>query len=166
MFLALFTGGCDFFPYDWLCRPILTPNQPLETNGDSSVFSVELPDASLLLNSPTSSSLFGGSDHSSRVAAAMAANASRKRETNVSASALPRSKVPRSTLPHSKNVPDTLGRSLVPPQLTGRSVLIILSHRPPPPPPRHSSSVFEVSYMLIPYEVIDWEKLSFFNYKT
>ncbi|XP_022964187.1 uncharacterized protein LOC111464275 isoform X2 [Cucurbita moschata] len=105
-------------------RSILKPKQPSETNEDSSVPSVELPDASLLLNSPTSSSLLSGSDHSSRVAAAMAANASRKRETNVLGSSLPRSKVPRSNLPHSKNVPETVGRLLVPPQLTGRSNIV------------------------------------------
>ncbi|XP_022964179.1 uncharacterized protein LOC111464275 isoform X1 [Cucurbita moschata] len=105
-------------------QSILKPKQPSETNEDSSVPSVELPDASLLLNSPTSSSLLSGSDHSSRVAAAMAANASRKRETNVLGSSLPRSKVPRSNLPHSKNVPETVGRLLVPPQLTGRSNIV------------------------------------------
>ena len=108
-----------------LCRPIVKPNQQFETNEESSsVPWVGLPDASLLLNSPTSSSLFSGSDHSSRVAAAMAANASRKRETNVLGSSLPRSKFPRSSLPHSKNVPDTSGALLVPPQLTGRFVLM------------------------------------------
>lgn len=105
-------------------RPIVKPNQQIETNEESPVPSVELPDASLLLNSPTSSSLFSGSDHSSRVAAAMAANASRKRETNVLGSSLPRSKVPRSSLPHPKNVPDTSGSLLVPPQLTGRSNIV------------------------------------------
>lgn len=124
MFLALFCGVCNLFPCDWHCRPIVKPNRPSESNEESSVPSLELPDASLLLNSPTSSSLFNGSDHSSRVAAAMAANASRKRETNVLGSSLPRSKVPRSSLPHSKNVPDTVGRLLVPPQLTGRFVPI------------------------------------------
>ncbi|XP_008465558.1 uncharacterized protein LOC103503186 isoform X1 [Cucumis melo] len=106
-------------------QPIVKPNQQFETNEESSsVPWVELPDASLLLNSQTSSSLFSGSDHSSRVAAAMAANASRKRETNVLGSSLPRSKVPRSSLPHSKNVPDTSGTLLVPPQLTGRSNIV------------------------------------------
>ncbi|XP_050946265.1 uncharacterized protein LOC103503186 isoform X2 [Cucumis melo] len=108
-----------------LPKPIVKPNQQFETNEESSsVPWVELPDASLLLNSQTSSSLFSGSDHSSRVAAAMAANASRKRETNVLGSSLPRSKVPRSSLPHSKNVPDTSGTLLVPPQLTGRSNIV------------------------------------------
>ncbi|KGN51124.1 uncharacterized protein LOC101221543 isoform X3 [Cucumis sativus] len=108
-----------------LNQPIVKPNQQFETNEESSsVPWVGLPDASLLLNSPTSSSLFSGSDHSSRVAAAMAANASRKRETNVLGSSLPRSKFPRSSLPHSKNVPDTSGALLVPPQLTGRSNIV------------------------------------------
>lgn len=128
LFLALFCvrSGVIYFLVigSVLCRPIVKPNQQIETNEESPVPSVELPDASLLLNSPTSSSLFSGSDHSSRVAAAMAANASRKRETNVLGSSLPRSKVPRSSLPHPKNVPDTSGSLLVPPQLTGRFVLM------------------------------------------
>lgn len=85
-----------------------------------------LPDASLLLSSPAmSSSLLNGSDHSIRVAAAMAENATRKRDSNGSASAvLPRRKVPRGTLPHSRNVPDTVGGVLVPPQLKGRSNVV------------------------------------------
>lgn len=98
---------------------------------DSSEQSIErLPDASLLLNSPAmSSSLFNSSDHSSRVAAAMAENATRKRDSNGSASALlPRRKVPRGTLPRSRNVPDTVSGVLVPPQLSGRSVINILTY--------------------------------------
>jgi hypothetical protein len=76
-----------------------------------------------------SSSLLTSSDHSSRVAAAMAENASRKRDSNGSASALlPRRKVPRGTLPHSRNVPDTVRGVLVPPQLSGRSVSNILKY--------------------------------------
>ncbi|KAB1224934.1 hypothetical protein CJ030_MR1G014010 [Morella rubra] len=110
-----------------------TPSsQPAETTAvHSSEPSFErLPDASLLLNSPaTSSDLMSSTDHFSRVAAAMAENVSRKRDSNGSAlaSSLPRSKVPRGTLPPSRNVPDTGGGMLVPPQLSGRSVPILLS---------------------------------------
>lgn len=111
----------------------MTPSnqQPQSNAMDSSEQSIErLPDASLLLNSPAmSSSLFNSSDHSSRVAAAMAENATRKRDSNGSASALlPRRKVPRGTLPRSRNVPDTVSGVLVPPQLSGRSVINILTY--------------------------------------
>ncbi|GAB4832236.1 hypothetical protein Ancab_006250 [Ancistrocladus abbreviatus] len=84
---------------------------------------MKLPDASLLLNSPISSHLVSTTDHSSRVAAALAQNASRKREANGLASST-RGKVPRGSLPHSKNVPDTGGGQLVPPQLRGRSNVV------------------------------------------
>ncbi|PON74348.1 hypothetical protein PanWU01x14_051800 [Parasponia andersonii] len=87
----------------------------------------KLPDASELLNSPDFSyNALSGTDHSSRVAAAMAqsASSSRKRESIGVASLLPRSKVPRGTLPHSKNVPDTVRGLLVPPQLSGRSNIV------------------------------------------
>ncbi|CAH8325077.1 unnamed protein product [Eruca vesicaria subsp. sativa] len=81
----------------------------------------QLPDALLLLESPTLTHVSGGGgggDHASVVAAAM-----RKRDFNgKSSSSLPRrSKVPRGDLPHSKNIPQTLGNVLVPPQLKGRS---------------------------------------------
>ncbi|XP_059459832.1 uncharacterized protein LOC132189224 [Corylus avellana] len=107
----------------------LTPSnqQPQSTSVESSEQPIgRLPDASFLLNSPAmSSSLLNNSDHSSRVAAAMAENASRKRDSNGSASALlPRRKVPRGTLPHSRNVPDTVRGVLVPPQLSGRSNVV------------------------------------------
>lgn len=83
-----------------------------------------LPDASMLLNSPDfSSSMLTGGNHSSRVAAAMAENASRKRDLKELNFSHPRSKVPKGSLPHSKNVPDTSGGMLVPPQLRGRLVL-------------------------------------------
>ncbi|KAF7139009.1 hypothetical protein RHSIM_Rhsim07G0061200 [Rhododendron simsii] len=86
---------------------------------------VKLPDASLLLNStPVSSDLVSGSDHSSRVAAAIAERESRKREANILASALPRSKVPKGTLPQQKSIPDTVAGLLVPPQLSGRSNIV------------------------------------------
>lgn len=68
--------------------------------------------------------MFSGGDHSSRVAAAIAESASRKRESNEFVSSVPRSKVPRGNLPHSKNVPDTIGGMLVPPQLSGRSNIV------------------------------------------
>ncbi|CAN4080615.1 unnamed protein product [Withania somnifera] len=84
---------------------------------------LKLPDASLLLDSPTMPGHLGHStDHSSRVAAAMAENATRKRDINVSRSTYSRSKIPKGTLPHMKNIPET-GGGLLPPQLTGRSVV-------------------------------------------
>ncbi|KAL2898423.1 ATF/CREB activator 1 [Bienertia sinuspersici] len=79
----------------------------------------KLPDASLLLSPPISSQSIG-SDHSSRVAAAMVENASRKREANGSSSLNTRSKIPRGGLTHSKNIPDTSSGLLTPPQLRGR----------------------------------------------
>lgn len=83
----------------------------------------KLPDASLLLNSPTVS-LLSGTDHASRVAFAMAGSASRKRDSNGLSPNLPRTKVPKGTLPHTKSFPDTVGGILVPPQLTGRSNIV------------------------------------------
>ncbi|KAL6009941.1 hypothetical protein ACLOJK_000372 [Asimina triloba] len=85
-----------------------------------------LPDASLLLNSPSlPSHNVSGGDHYSRVAAAMAENSSRKREANGSMVPHPRSKHPRGNLPHSHLLPDTLGGQLVPPQLNGRLQLAL-----------------------------------------
>lgn len=63
------------------------------------------------------------SDHSSRVAAALAENVSRKRDSNGLASSALRSKVPRGNLPPSRNVPDTSGGMLLPPQIKGRLVV-------------------------------------------
>lgn len=84
----------------------------------------KLPDASLLLNSPAvSSNLMNASDHSTRVAAALAENALRKRDSNGLAPSTLRSKVPRGNLPPSRNVPDTSSGVLVPPQLKGRLVV-------------------------------------------
>ncbi|GAA0173770.1 hypothetical protein LIER_27318 [Lithospermum erythrorhizon] len=81
---------------------------------------LRLPDASLLLNSPSMPShMLQPSDHASRVAVAMA-NAPRKRDLKGPSSSYPRSKVPKGVLPHPKSVPDTAGGLLVPPQLTGR----------------------------------------------
>ncbi|GFP92422.1 hypothetical protein PHJA_001386400 [Phtheirospermum japonicum] len=73
---------------------------------------MKLPDASFLLNSPVvPSDLPNVSDHSSRVAAAMAESAARKRELIGPTATYPRSKIPKGSLPHSKNVPDTVGIS-------------------------------------------------------
>ncbi|KAK7243636.1 hypothetical protein RIF29_38442 [Crotalaria pallida] len=95
-------------------------------NPRSSMLSVEkLPDVSLLLNSSAvSSNLMNASDHSSRVAAALAENASRKRDSNGMASSSVRGKVPRGNLPHSRSVPDTSGGMLVPPQISGRKNVV------------------------------------------
>lgn len=99
--------------------------QPESAAHSSGAFIERLPDASLLLNSPAMlSDLMNSNNHTSRVAAAMAENASRKRDSNGLASSLPRNKVPRGTLPHSRNVPDTVGGVLVPPQLSGRSNVV------------------------------------------
>ncbi|KAL5078126.1 hypothetical protein RYX36_017110 [Vicia faba] len=100
-------------------------NQQLENRPHSSSPTVEkLPDASLLLSSTAfSSNLMNATDHSSRVAAALAENASRKRDSNGKTSSAIRSKVPRGNPPHSKNIPETAGGLLVPPQLSGRLVL-------------------------------------------
>ncbi|XP_052726464.1 uncharacterized protein LOC108332518 isoform X2 [Vigna angularis] len=97
-------------------------NQQLEDKTHSSRTLVEkLPDASLLLDAPTvSSDLMSASDHFSRVAAAQAENASRKRDSNGMASSTVRSKLPRGNLPHSRNVPETSGGMLLPPQISGR----------------------------------------------
>uniref|UniRef100_A0A7C8Z0W8 Uncharacterized protein n=1 Tax=Opuntia streptacantha TaxID=393608 RepID=A0A7C8Z0W8_OPUST len=83
----------------------------------------KLPDASLLLNSPILSEPVG-TDHCSRVSAALAENASRKREANGSSSSNIRGKIPRGNLTHSKNIPDTGSGQLVPPQLLGRSNVV------------------------------------------
>ncbi|VVB14376.1 unnamed protein product [Arabis nemorensis] len=83
----------------------------------------KLPDALLLLESPSLAQVSGGGDHASVVAAARAESALRKRDLNGNPSSLlpRRPKLPRGNLPHSKNVPETLGNVLVPPQLKGRS---------------------------------------------
>lgn len=82
----------------------------------------KLPDALLLLESPTLAQVTRG-DHASVVAAAMAESALRKRDLNGNTSSLPRRpKLPRGNLPHSKNITETLGNVLVPPQLKGRLV--------------------------------------------
>ncbi|KAG6787679.1 hypothetical protein POTOM_003722 [Populus tomentosa] len=82
----------------------------------------KLPDASMLLNTPTVGLDGSGSDHALRVSAAMAENASRKRELNAGSSRS--GKVARGNLVANKNVPDTGGGLLVPPQLKGRSNVV------------------------------------------
>ena len=107
--------------------------QPQSSNPLPPPSFVKLPDASELLNSAdfSSSSLGGGTDHSSLVASAMAQSASRKRDSVGLSSSLPRSnKVPKGTLPQSKNASDTAGPMLVPPQLSGRSVMSISAFLP------------------------------------
>lgn len=101
-----------------MCRPPAPASNPQQQNAAySTVPSVEkLPDVSLLLNTPTlSSTSFSGGDHASRVAAAMAESASRKRDSSVLSSTAPRGRSSRI-----KNVPDSGGGLLVPPQLSGR----------------------------------------------
>ncbi|ESW21020.1 hypothetical protein PHAVU_005G034300 [Phaseolus vulgaris] len=100
--------------------------QQLENKPHSSLpLEEKLPDAALLLDAPTvSSNLMSASDHFSRVAAAQAENASRKRDSNGMASSTVRSKVPRGNLPHSRNVPETSGGILLPPQISGRQNVV------------------------------------------
>ncbi|KAL5543643.1 hypothetical protein UlMin_007427 [Ulmus minor] len=113
-------------------QPSIRPQNLSESNPkpESSVSaeppSIEkLPDASELLNSPDFlCSALSGTDHSSRVAAAMAESASRKRDSFGLSSSNQRSKIPKGTLPHPKNVPDTSSGMLVPPQLRGRSNIV------------------------------------------
>lgn len=100
--------------------------QQSEAGENSSIESmIELPDASELLKSLAAPANQTGSDHSSRVATAMAASASRKRpETNGFAALSPHRKLPRGNLPPSRIPPDTSGGLLIPPQLRGRSNVV------------------------------------------
>ncbi|XP_004499755.1 uncharacterized protein [Cicer arietinum] len=116
-------------PRHTLTKSDSSSNQPpLENKPQSSSASPsveKLPDASLLFSSPAlSSNLTNASDHSSRVAAALAENASRKRYSNGRDSSSIRSKVPRANPPHSRSVPETAGRMLVPPQISGRKNVV------------------------------------------
>ncbi|XP_047981208.1 uncharacterized protein LOC125222565 isoform X2 [Salvia hispanica] len=70
---------------------------------------LKLPDVAFLLDSPVVPSQLNAPDHSSRVAAAMAESAARKRDLNVSAGSYPRNKVPKRMLPNTKSVPETVG---------------------------------------------------------
>ncbi|KAL1207042.1 hypothetical protein V5N11_022439 [Cardamine amara subsp. amara] len=104
-------------------QPKPSPVPPIKQRceEEESVELPQLPDALLLLESPTLTHVTGG-DHASVVAAARAESALRKRDLKGNASSLPRrSKLPRRNLPYSKNIPETLGNVLVPPQLKGRS---------------------------------------------
>ncbi|KAI7751260.1 hypothetical protein M8C21_003753, partial [Ambrosia artemisiifolia] len=106
---------------------LVTPQQkpptekPIRTNDVPS----KLPDASMLLDSPLLPSGVGGTyDHTSVVAAAMAQNASRKRDLKESTASNPQGKIPRGNLPRPKNVQKTAGGLLCPPQLSGRSNVV------------------------------------------
>ncbi|CAI0423101.1 unnamed protein product [Linum tenue] len=82
----------------------------------------KLPDASLLLNSPSSSSSVGGADHRSWVGVD---NLSLKRDSAGQPNSSRRSKLPKgNSLLHTKNTPDTSSGVLVPPQLRGRSNVV------------------------------------------
>ncbi|XP_017255470.1 uncharacterized protein LOC108225163 [Daucus carota subsp. sativus] len=83
----------------------------------------KLPSASLVLNSPLTLPGRMNSDHSSKVEAARAENAARKRESNLSSTDR-LSKVPKGNLIHSRNRPDTASGLLRPPQLGGRSNVV------------------------------------------
>lgn len=82
-----------------------------------------LPSVSALFAAPSSalqSNQMFGNDHSSRVAAAVAESASRKRQENGSNNHQPPNKHRRGELLHLRNAPDTHDGLLVPPQLHGR----------------------------------------------
>ncbi|CAN1132496.1 hypothetical protein LINPERHAP2_LOCUS7063 [Linum perenne] len=83
----------------------------------------KLPDASLLLNSP-SISVVRGSDHMSWVRPVVGETTSRKRDSTGLPSSSTHSKLPKGNLLHGKNVPDTASGMLVPPQLRGRSNVV------------------------------------------
>nr|XP_043610361.1 uncharacterized protein LOC122582074 isoform X2 [Erigeron canadensis] len=86
---------------------------------------LKLPDASFLLGSPSLPSDASGSyDHTSRVAAAMAQNASRKRDPKELVPSHPRGKTARGNFPRSKTGPETTTGLLFPPQLSGRSNVV------------------------------------------
>ncbi|PKU74240.1 uncharacterized protein LOC110099582 isoform X1 [Dendrobium catenatum] len=92
----------------------------------SNAISMEkLPDASILLSSPSfSPQQYAGTDHSSRIASTIPEIASRKREPNGSGFIHPPNKHPRGNLPHSRNILDTVSGTLIPPQLKGRSNVV------------------------------------------
>ncbi|KAL8098299.1 uncharacterized protein LOC141682442 [Apium graveolens] len=102
----------------------LSVNQQAETSSGQAGSSLpKLPGASFVLNSPLTLPGIMRSDHSSRVEAARAENAARKRESNL-ASTDRLSKVPKGNLIHSRNRPDTSSGLLHPPQLGGRSNVV------------------------------------------
>ncbi|KAL5707915.1 cytokinin dehydrogenase [Ranunculus cassubicifolius] len=98
---------------------------PVTASHSAPTSSQRLPDATLLFSEPSfSSNLTTGSDHYSRVAAAMEQSAARKRDSNGSVSSQRVRKNPRSNVPHTRSVPDTASGLLVPPQLRGRSNVV------------------------------------------
>lgn len=130
-YILLFSWYCSCFlvcavTFVCPCRQAEPPSkkQTMEFSHPSQPSELKLPDASFLLNSPSMpANLDRASDHSSRVAAAMAENATKKRDlSGPASSSYPRSKVPKGPLPHMKNFPDTVGGNLLPPQLAGRWV--------------------------------------------
>ncbi|MQL76702.1 hypothetical protein Taro_009082 [Colocasia esculenta] len=87
--------------------------------------SIKLPDAALLLSSPSfSTHQTSSSDHSSRVAAAMAENASRKRTSNGLVPQNSQNKHHKGSSPVSKTMSDVKSSLLIPPQLQGRSNVV------------------------------------------
>ncbi|KAJ0809949.1 hypothetical protein HanPI659440_Chr01g0021081 [Helianthus annuus] len=97
------------------------PEKPQPTNNVPS----KLPDASMLLDSPSlPSNMSGTYDHTSVVAAAMAQNATRKRDLKDLTASNPHGKIPRGNFPRPKNVQKTAGGLLCPPQLSGRSNVV------------------------------------------
>ncbi|WOK96015.1 hypothetical protein Cni_G04722 [Canna indica] len=104
----------------------IAPDKPSNVNPPLPSPSLEgLPDVSVLFAASSyQSNQKAGNDHSSRVAAAIAESASRKRESNRSTFPQPSSKHPRGQLAHLRNVPNTMDGLLVPPQLTGRSNVV------------------------------------------
>ncbi|KAG8363659.1 hypothetical protein BUALT_Bualt19G0045500 [Buddleja alternifolia] len=102
---------------------LVQPSKQMEVGPNQSA-ELKLPDASLLFDSPAPPNVLNVLDHSSRVAAAMAESAARKRDLNGSPASGPRSKVPKMSIKHSKSVPDAVGGCLLPPQLAGRSNIV------------------------------------------
>ncbi|KAK4787188.1 hypothetical protein SAY86_011021 [Trapa natans] len=101
--------------------PAATSSDKQQDNAAYNKTIEKLPDVSLLLNTPLTSTILSSGDHASRVAAAIAESSSRKRNSNVLSSSAPAEKLHRGTLARVKNVPETGGGLLVPPQLSGRS---------------------------------------------
>ncbi|XP_031480802.1 uncharacterized protein LOC116250938 [Nymphaea colorata] len=105
-------------------NPVASSRQDQAPNSSQRTIQ-RLPDVSQLLDSPsfTPDQLNGG-DHSSRVAAAMAARELKKRESNGSLPSLPQRKIARGNLPPQRIQPDTVGSRLLPPQISGRSNVV------------------------------------------
>ncbi|XP_078445492.1 uncharacterized protein LOC144714593 [Wolffia australiana] len=102
--------------------PIASTHVQSRTASLASSTSIKLPDAELLFSSTSfSNNQTGSSNHSSRVAAAMAENALRKRASNGSLPQDMTNKQKKRASPSSTNVN---GRELIPPQLRGRSNVV------------------------------------------